>query len=77
LRVFVHEANKAAAAASSNNHPRGEAQRSRRRDLQKCDYPIQEQIQIVKLFNSPYPLYVDSIIQIEVFIVYMERLVCT
>ena len=41
------------------------------------DYPIQGRVQIVKLFNSPYPLDVDPMTQIEVSIVCMERLVCT
>ena len=46
-------------------------------DLQKYDYPIQGRVQIVKLSNSSYPLDVDSMTQIEVSIVCMERLVCT
>jgi len=41
----------------------------------KCDYPIQERVQIVKLSNSSYPLDVDPMTQIEVPIVYTERLV--
>ena len=56
---------------------RGEVQRGGRGDLQKCDYPIQRRVQIMKLSNSPYPLDVDPITQIEVFIVCTERLVCT
>ena len=47
-----------------------------RGDLQKCDYPIQGRIQIVKLPNPPCPLDVDPMIQIEVSIVCTERLVC-
>ena len=46
-------------------------------DLQKCDYPIQWWVQIVKLPNLPYPLDVDPMTQIEVFIVCTKRLVCT
>ena len=34
---------------SSDQHPRGGAQRVGRGDLQKCDYSIQGQVQIVKL----------------------------
>jgi len=44
-------------------------------DLQKCDCPIQGQVQIVKLPNLTYPLDVDPMTQIEVFIVCTERLV--
>jgi len=43
--------------------------------LQKCDYPIQRRIQIVKLFNSSYSLDVDPMIQIEVSIVYTKKLI--
>jgi len=43
----------------------------------KCDYPIQERVQIRKLPNPPYPLDVDPMTQIEVSIVCTERLVCT
>ena len=46
-------------------------------DLQKCDCPIQERVQIGKLRNLPCPLNVDPIVQIEVFIVCTKRLVCT
>ena len=46
-------------------------------DLQKCDYPIQGRVQIVKLINPPYLLDVDPMTQIEVSIVCTERLVCT
>ena len=43
-----------------------------------CESVItQGQVQIVKLPNLPYPLDVDPIIQIEVFIVCTKRLVCT
>ena len=38
-------------------------------DLQKCDYPIQERVQIVKLPNPTYPLAVDLMAQIEISIV--------
>ena len=41
------------------------------------EYLIQERVQIVKLPNSSCLLDVDPIIQIEVFIVCTERLVCT
>jgi len=41
----------------------------------KCDYPIQGRVQIVKLPNFPYSLDVDPMTQIEVLIVYTERLV--
>ena len=44
--------------------------------MQKCDYPIQARIQIVKLPNPPYPLDVNPITQIEISIVCTERLVC-
>jgi len=33
-------------------------------DLQKCDYPIQGRVQIVKLTNPPYLLDVDPMTQI-------------
>jgi len=56
---------------------KGRVQRDRRRDLQQCDYPIQRWVQIVKLFNPPYSLDVDPMIQIEIFIVCTKRLVCT
>ena len=46
-------------------------------DLQKCDCPIQERVQIGKLRNLPCPLNVDPIVQIEVFIVCTKMLVCT
>jgi len=46
-------------------------------DLQKCDYPIQGRVQIVKLTNPPYLLDVDPMTQIEVFIFCTERLICT
>ena len=45
--------------------------------MQKCDYPIQEQVQIVKLLNPPYPLNVDLMVQIKVSIVYTKKLICT
>ena len=61
----------------SYQHPRGGAQRGGTGDLQKCDYPIQGRVQIVKLPNPPYPLDVDPMAQIEVSIVCTERLVCT
>ena len=38
-------------------------------DLQKCDYPIQERVQIVKLPNPTYFLAVDLMAQIEISIV--------
>jgi hypothetical protein len=60
----------------SDQHPRGGVQRGGREDLQKCDYSIQGRVQIVKLLNPLYPLDDDLIIQIEVFIVCMKRLVC-
>ena len=42
-------------------------------DLQKCDYPIQGRIQIVKLSHPPYPLDVDPMAQIGVSIVCIRR----
>ena len=59
----------------SDQHPRGGAQRGGRGDFQKCDYLIQGRVQIVKLSNPPYPLDVDPMTQIEVFIICTERLV--
>ena len=56
---------------------KGRGAGGRRGDLQKCDYPIQGRVQIVKLTNLPYLLDVDPMTQIEVFIVCTERLVCT
>ena len=56
----------------SDQHPREGPQRGGRGDLQKCDYPIQERVQIVKLFNPLYLLDVDPMIQIEVSIVCTE-----
>ena len=35
--------------------------------MQKCDYPFQERVQIVKLFNLPYPLDVDPMTQIHYY----------
>ena len=61
----------------SDQHPRGGVQKGERRDLQKCDYPIQGWVQIVKLPNPSYPLDVNLMAQIEVSIVCTERLVCT
>jgi len=45
--------------------------------LQKCDYPIQGWIQIVKLSNPLCLLNIDLMTQIEVSIVCTERLVYT
>ena len=53
------------------------AQRRVRGDLQKCDYPIQGRVQIVKLSNPPCPLDIDPTTQIEVSIVCTEMLICT
>ena len=62
----------------SDQHPRGGVQKGERRDLQKCDYPIQGWgVQIIKLPNPPYPLDVDPMTHIEVSIVFTDMLVCT
>ena len=42
-----------------DQYRRGGAQRSGTRNLQNCDYTIQERVRIVKLPNPPYPLDVD------------------
>ena len=39
----------------SDQHPRGGAQGRGRGDLQKCDYPIEGRIQIVKLSHPHAP----------------------
>ena len=57
--------------------PKGGEQRGGRRNLQKCNYPIQERIQIIKLLNLPYFLDVYPMTQIKVSIVYTNKLVCT
>ena len=62
----------------SDQHPRGGGAERWEGDLQKCDYPIQGRIQIVKLINPSYPLDVGPMTQIEVTLYnYTERLVCT
>jgi len=48
---------------------KGRTEEGGKGDLQKYDYSIQRWVQIEKLFNSPYPLDVDPMIQIEVSIV--------
>ena len=53
----------------SDQHPKRGAKRGERGNLQKCDYPIQERVQIVKLLNLSCPLNMDPMIQIEIFIV--------
>ena len=60
----------------SDQHPRGGAHGRGRENLQKCDFPIQGWVQIVKLPNPPCLLDVYPMTQIEVFIVCIERFVC-
>ena len=50
---------------------------SGRGDLQKCDYLIQGRVVNCKITPFPYPLDVDSVVQIQVCIISTERLVCT
>ena len=57
----------------SDQHPRGGAQGRGRGDLQKCDYPIQGRVQIVKLLHPPCRLDVDPMARIGVFIVCIRR----